>query len=169
MPLIGQKVTYSDLVKLTGKTYRTVRGRLARADLDPISTDTKSQFYDSAAALEAIYTPQRSGPQGFDLQEQRARESAMKADVLQIDRDRKLQLLLDAKEVERTWLNVVAAVRSKIRAFPYKLVPKLSPIKDEQERLIVAKDGADELLQDLAASIKPEQWAEIEKSEDANS
>lgn len=157
--LVGEKVTYADLEKLTGKTFRTVKKVLTKADLKPVDSNNKSQFFDSAKALEILFqtrAPNIAEAEVYDLQEQRAREAAMKADNLQIDRDKKLGKLLDAEEVERTWVTLVTATRSKVRAFPYKIIPRLEALSSADDKLQLMRKEIDDLLQDLSQSLSDE-------------
>lgn len=166
--LKGEKVTLTQVSKLCGCQWRTVKKRVDTAQIEPIHKDKKSEYYDSFLVLPAVLNPTgnedpASDGKVYNLAHEKAREAAMKADNLQIDRDRKLETVLPKEEVHRTWVNIIAATKSKIRAFPYKILPKIRDIKDKHEQLEEMKKGTNDLLEDLSSSIDPREMAKLNK------
>jgi len=68
---LGDQVTYTELSRLTGKTFRTLKDRLEKSAVEPIKRDGRSIWFDSEKALPAIYAAK--GKEGdLVLEEERA-------------------------------------------------------------------------------------------------
>ena len=59
------------LEDLTGITFKTLKKKLEAADVEPVKTSPKGNFYDSVQALKALYLNQST--EELDLQKERAK------------------------------------------------------------------------------------------------
>lgn len=69
---MSKQVTYNELSELTGRTYRTVKGRLEKAGLRPVRTEGRAMFFESPDALVAILAP-KNQDEKLVLEDERAK------------------------------------------------------------------------------------------------
>ena len=57
---------------------------------------------------------------------QRVRLTTAKADLAEMERQRRAGMLLEASDVKRAWLSILLVVRSRLLAMPARLAPRLA-------------------------------------------
>ena len=85
------ELSLNQISDLTGKTYRTVKGRLDNGGLSPVGKKGRSILYDSKKALACVYGKVKSDE--IDLQTERALLAAEQRRKLQRENDIEEKLL----------------------------------------------------------------------------
>ena len=101
------EVSGNELAKLTGKSWRTVRGSLEAAGIKPLRIECSSHLFASVVSLPAIYTNQEAPGEDLDLNAERARLARMQADKIEIEIAARACELLEASTVERAWARLI--------------------------------------------------------------
>jgi phage terminase Nu1 subunit (DNA packaging protein) len=140
--------TISDLCRMTGFVYRTVRSRLDAAGIVAARTEGRSVFYDSVMALPAIYGRADEGE--LDLSRERALLAAEQRRKLELQNAVTEEKLIDVTEVHKEWTKYVAACRAKLLSLPTKLAPLVIATKDRKAAHDIIKRGVYEALNELA-------------------
>lgn len=150
-------VSYSELSRLTGKSYRTIKARLESAGLKPLQAGDqgKAHLWDSAAALEMIYSPATvDGDGALDLNAERARLASEQADKVELENAKRRGELLEAAELGREFESLLVSFKTMITGLPSKL-SALTDEPDERRRLFIeSKALTDQALKDLAAGLQ---------------
>ena len=121
---MGEKIDLARISSLTGRSYRTVRKRLDEAGVTPIGESGKSILYDSAAALQAIFTTRRSDDADtLDLSRERA--------LLAIEQTRRLQRENDEAEGK---LAPIAVLTDALQRVGMQIVSILESLPLEMKR-----------------------------------
>lgn len=153
-------VSYSELSRLTGKTYRIIRSRLEAARVKPIESGEKGKSYtwDSVTALEAIYSNVSFADNGverdFDFEKERARAEKERADKLELENARRRGELLEAAEVGRELSTVLVSFKTKLSGLPSRLSAMVDDPEERRRLFIEAKAIVDEALIDMAKGIE---------------
>lgn len=141
-------VSLSELQRLTGKSYRTIKKKLE--GLKPTKTGQPGEaiLFDSAQALEKIYSSV-AGDLLNPQQEKAKLDQARRIELERKDREAK-GILIDSEEVARIWTTMIVNARTKMMSIGSKLAPVLADVSDkiqiktEIDKLVV------EVLEDLA-------------------
>lgn len=152
----------SRIADLTGRAWRTVKAKLERAGVRPIRQERNANLYDSVAALEAIFSPER--PAGFENEEftdQRQRLAAAQAEKQEMENALRSGQLADVRDVEQAWADMILACRAKLLVLPGKLAPQLQNVA--QATVIEARIRA-EVYQALNELGQSEQGEDSEPS-----
>lgn len=70
----------------------------------------------------------RGGDEQFNLTKERARESRLKGDILELQIHEKAGSLIQAADVEREWQSLILAARSELMMLPGKIAAELKAI-----------------------------------------
>ncbi len=131
-PDIG-KLCISQLQKITGKSYRTVKSRLN--EIDPISRDGKTLFFETKKALSLIY-------ESKDAYAEKARLDRLRADEI----EHRLQLAKNEVApiaiLEDALLRISEQICSILDSLPLRIkkrVPKLTAREIENIRREIVK------------------------------
>lgn len=110
----------SELAELTGKSWRTVKRKLIDAGIKPVTKGKKSDTYDSAAALEAIYAaaPTPGAAQVLDLQDERARLAKWQADKTEQEVELRAGRMLDRDAVLGWISDDYSTVKARLTQVP---------------------------------------------------
>ncbi len=92
----------------------------------------------------------KTGTIATDYQVQRARAEKEKADHLELKNAQMRGELVDAKEIEAHYTDLVVNFRTRLRALPAKLVPQLPLRKTPAEVQTAMLRGIDYALRELA-------------------
>ncbi len=114
------KVTCNQLTGWTGKAYRTIKGRLNDAGLEPERSGNKL-LYDSAEALEAIFTTGTPDGDNLDLQQERAKLAKKQAEKAELQIAQMKGQLVDVDEVSEAWTKYISNCRAKLLSMPAKI------------------------------------------------
>ena len=101
---MSKQITYNELTELTGRTYRTVKGRLEKAGLKPVNKDGRAIFFESSEALEAVYAP-KNQDEKLVLEDERAK--------LTIEQRRKVKRDNDIADGKVAPVELITVVLSK--------------------------------------------------------
>ena len=115
------EVTLTQMARLSGKGWRTVRDRLEVARVRPIGSTKKSDLFDSREALPAIYAVD-TDPGDFDSQ--RERLAAAQAERVEMENAIRRGQIADLAVVARFWTDCLAAMRARL----LNMGPKLAPL-----------------------------------------
>jgi phage terminase Nu1 subunit (DNA packaging protein) len=126
-------VTLEDLTRLSGRTYRTIRDRIAT--LEPEVRKAKGSLYDSRKALALIFNDGQD-PDGLDLSQERAALAQMQRRKLELEVAKIRGDLVPRELVTKALTFLAITFRSRLVALPRKLAIQLSP---ENPRAIEAK------------------------------
>src|SRR5262245_8616466 len=107
----------SKLAELTGKSWRTVKKRLAEALIYPIRTTGTTDFYESVEALRAIYVND-SDPDELDANRERARRDKEHADKLALDNKLRRGELSVTETTLRSFGALISAARARLIQIP---------------------------------------------------
>ena len=153
-------VSYSELSRLTGKTYRVIRAKLESARLKPIESGEKGKSYswDSVAALEAIYCNVHFAENGverdIDFEKERARAEKERADKLELENAKRRGELLEAAEVGRELSTLLVSFKTKLSGLPSRLSAMVDDADERRRLFIEAKAVVDETLIDMAKGVE---------------
>ena len=111
------EVSGSYLAELTGKAWRTVKKRLVKAGIQPVRQDGAADYYDSTAALPALYLEADIGQ--LDATRERARKDKEMADKLAMENDVRRRELLPQAEVIETIGGVIGDANSRLVQLPH--------------------------------------------------
>lgn len=153
-------VSYSDLSRLTGKSYRVIRARLESARLKPIKSGEmgKSYCWDSVSALEVVYCNRTFDDDGvereIDFEKERARAEKERADKLELENATKRGELIDAEEAGRAFESVMVSFKTKLSGLPSRLSAMVDDTEERRRLFIEAKAIVDEALIDMAKGLE---------------
>ena len=99
----------NQLVRETGKTYRTIKKRLDSAGIEPVRTTNKKIFYDSDTAIEAINENQNDLT---EYMQEKARLTSAQADKTEIEVAKLRSELVPTEQVAASWSRVIAHFRA---------------------------------------------------------
>jgi hypothetical protein len=116
----------SELAELTGKSWRTVKRRLNDAGVQPIEKGKKSDIFDSAKALEAIYVVASVESATLDLQDERARLAKWQADKTEQEVELRAGRMLDLDAVVGWISDDYAIVKARLTQIPDAVSAALS-------------------------------------------
>jgi phage terminase Nu1 subunit (DNA packaging protein) len=135
------QVSLTTLSELTGRTWRTCRGRLQAAGVEPVGRDGRSDLYESADALPAIYEVERVAPDELDLTVERARLAKAQADKTEIENAVRCGELTQTSRIVGWYSSMVANAKNRLLQIPptvgQQLDPALAPRVVELVRKLV--------------------------------
>ncbi|MBI2603236.1 MAG: hypothetical protein HYW48_09275 [Deltaproteobacteria bacterium] len=140
-------LTISELERLTGHTYRTLKRRLS--NLDPIKGEQQKQLYRLSEILKSFLGADQFNQDKLELTQERAALAKAQAAKVRFDLELAQGKYVKIEEIEKEWDQLVLAIRGKFLALPFKLAPQLENVAafDAEEFL---KDSIHEILQELA-------------------
>lgn len=92
----------------------------------------------------------RGGSEQYNLTKERARESRLKGDLLQLQIQEKAGALIPAAAVEREWLSLVVAARSELMLLPGKLAHQVKVLHGVEIDPAMVEDHVRNALNRLA-------------------
>jgi len=112
-------VSLSQLRVLTGRDARTIRKALA--GVSPTKRDKRTCWYSTPVALEAIFC----GAMPLEPARARARFDEARANLAELELQRRRGQLLDADDVTRVWSRRILSWRERVRGIPAEAVVHL--------------------------------------------
>lgn len=144
--------------KRIGRGPKPPAGTVERTPLRPGETTTKPPALPSSS-VPVAQTPPRS-PSSADLAHttepipdydlSRARTEHLKAELLELERKQKEQILVKAEEIEAKWVEIITLARTKILGIPTKAKQRIPDLDTDAIGLL--DDIVRETLEDLAAT-----------------
>ncbi|MCB9228630.1 MAG: DUF1441 family protein [Deltaproteobacteria bacterium] len=114
-------VTFADLERISGMTFRTIRERLKQ--VTPASSSGKSDFYRLTDALPALYRSDKSEKEQVTIEEIRARTRNwhVTADRSEIKREQEAGKLYQVEDVHRVLDRMLMAFKNRLESLPSRL------------------------------------------------
>lgn len=146
-------ISYSELSRLTGMSYRTIKTRLEAAGLSPvqIGEQGKAHLWDSEKALPVIY--QAAGGacdiDCLDLNAERAREAKERADKLELQNAQRRGELVEAADMRQVIETALMQFRTSMTGLPSKLSAMVDDL-DERRRMFTE---ADQIVRDALTDL----------------
>lgn len=144
------ELTYSDLSKLSGKSFRTIKKRLS--DLKPIRKTKRGIFFDSKVALKYLY--QKPGEDALDLSAERARLAKLQGDAVEIKNRVSKGNLVESKQVESDALKIGKMIRTGLEGIGNKVAPVLVDLDNPAAIADVINREVNQILIKMAGEIK---------------
>jgi len=135
------RVTINQLEKLTGSNYRSITKVLSEAGIEEIANDGNSRFFDPKAALPVIFEaqgfrarkknlPTESDPDAdvemlLDPAIQSARLSRARTRKVEVEIDILLKKLVPSDDVERVWMGMIMASRTRLKVLGLAIAPRV--------------------------------------------
>ena len=116
-----RQITISELSELTDLDRRTVQRRVAA--LQPITKDGRREFYDSGAAIAALFD-ENSNPQ-----KEKARLDRLRADMVEQQLAISRGELIREDELILAWTKVGVEIKTRLLSIPTKAAPMLIGLK----------------------------------------
>lgn len=115
------EVTFADLVKLTGHTYRTIRKKID--GIAPIREDKKSSYFSLKEVLPAIYTENGNEREQVTIEEIKARTRNwnITADRGEIKKHLEEGRVYLVEEVHSTLADMLTAFKIKLESVPSRI------------------------------------------------
>jgi len=85
-----------------------------------------------------------------DYEESRARTEHLKAELLELDRKQKEQILVKAEDIESKWVEIITLARTKILGIPTKAKQRIPDL--DTDAITVLDDIVRETLEDLSTT-----------------
>ncbi|NRA68634.1 MAG: hypothetical protein HRU19_29375 [Pseudobacteriovorax sp.] len=132
------KVTITELEKLTGITFKTLKKRLEDT---PVSrTTNKEVYFDSKVALQAIFN--NESKETLKLDQERAKLAHIQTKKLELEYQKMQGTLVDANEIIEEFGKRMLAMKAKFLKIPVRLgalfnaFSSASELENEAENLI---------------------------------
>ena len=155
---MGDQLTYTDLQRLTGKTFRTLKDRFEKSGVAPVKRDGRSIWFNSEEALPAIYAPKDKGGE-LVLEEERALLTNEQCRKAKRDNDLADSLVFPVETLVSVLSKATGQIASVLDALPLTLKkrsPNLSARDIEFIRKEIAKcrNAAAQAAIDGTATVK---------------
>ncbi len=164
MPLITRKQAAEELGVTVQSIYMSIkRGKLtAMEDANGnilINSDTMRNELKTKSRIKKVTTTNenarntrisRTDESIPDYEESRARTEHLKAELLELDRKQKEQLLVPAAEVKSSWAQIISLARTKVLGIPSKAKQRIPDL--DTSAMTCLEDIVRESLEDLASS-----------------
>lgn len=155
------KVSYNELTRLTGFSYRTIRKRID--GLIPVGASrTHADLWDSKEALELIYswknkskTPSNGDEQGSaNLTEERAKLERARRIGQELKNAEAMKDLIPADEVSSAWGRIASSLKRRFLALPDRLAQMLETAADADDRRAIIDMEIKAILEGLAEGVE---------------
>ncbi|EIC23277.1 DUF1441 family protein [Thiorhodovibrio frisius] len=142
------QVSINQLSEWTGLDRRTVKRRLA--DLPHKPGPNRAHEYESAVALRLIFGSGNPDGDRLDGQQEKARLDKVRADIAEVELERKRGDLIDVDAVTQTWERLVSVAKGRFMALPTRLSYDLAGLSEPREAERLLKNAIWEVLTELA-------------------
>ncbi len=162
MPLITRKQAAEELGVTVQSIYMSIkRGKLtAMEDVDGnilINSDTmRDELKKKSAGQRIKRVDQRKVRNSStddlipEYEESRARTEYLKAELLELERKQKEELLVPAEDVKTTWVNIISVARTKVLGIPSKAKQRIPDL--DTSAMTCLEDIVREALEELAVT-----------------
>tara|TARA_R100000458_G_scaffold37671_1_gene35120 strand:- start:386 stop:877 length:492 start_codon:yes stop_codon:yes gene_type:complete len=162
MPLITRKQAAEELGVTVQSIYMSIkRGKLtAMEDADGnilINSDTmRDELKKKSAGQRIKRVDQRKVRNSStddlipEYEESRARTEYLKAELLELERKQKEELLVPAEDVKTTWVNIISVARTKVLGIPSKAKQRIPDL--DTSAMTCLEDIVREALEELAVT-----------------
>lgn len=132
----------------TGLDRRTIRKRLEQVPSKP--GPNRALLFDSRSALPLLYGIGTADDARLDPSAEKARLDAARADLAEIERDKKRGALVEADEVAEAWGNQIQIAKGRLLSLPPRLAPDLARVTDQRAAERLLRKAITEVLHELA-------------------
>lgn len=136
---------------------RNTQKRIGRGPKPPAGTVERTPLRPGEAEAHAAAKLHQSGAPLSETVEEvpeynlsRARTEHLKAELLELERKQKEQILVKAEEIEAKWIEIITLARTKILGIPTKAKQRIPDLDTDAIGLL--DDIVRETLEDLAAT-----------------
>ena len=162
MPLITRKQAAEELGVTVQSIYMSIkRGKLtAMEDADGnilINSDTMRDELKKKSAGQRIQRVDQGKVRNSstddlipEYEESRARTEYLKAELLELERKQKEELLVPAEDVKTTWVNIISVARTKVLGIPSKAKQRIPDL--DTSAMTCLEDIVREALEELAVT-----------------
>lgn len=162
MPLITRKQAAEELGVTVQSIYMSIkRGKLtAMEDADGnilINSDTMRDELKKKSAGQRIKRVDQGKVRNSstddlipEYEESRARTEYLKAELLELERKQKEELLVPAEDVKTTWVNIISVARTKVLGIPSKAKQRIPDL--DTSAMTCLEDIVREALEELAVT-----------------
>lgn len=133
--------------KRIGRGPKPPAGTKEFTPLRPAEVEALTARRTTAAHQSALAETQEIIP---DYNDSRARTEHLKAELLELERKQKEQILVKAEEVEAKWVEIITMARTKILGIPTKAKQRIPDLDTDAIGLL--DDIVRETLEDLAST-----------------
>jgi len=126
--------------------------QLARENILPPTDNGYIDFIHATKRIISYYQRLVEGQGSITLTEERARLAKAQADLAILEYQKAKNKLVDAEDVERIWLAMGLACRSRLLAIPVKLAPLLEG-KSKAECKMILENNIYEALNELSEKL----------------
>jgi phage terminase Nu1 subunit (DNA packaging protein) len=142
-----------EIFGISDRRYR----QLAKEGIVPPVVDGRVDFVAATKHLLAYYQKLVEGQGAITLTEERARLTKFMAEKTRMEVEKLRGTLVDASEVERTWMAMGQVCRLRLLALPVKVSPLLDGL-DKRERKQVLEDNISAALDELAVHVASKEF-----------
>ena len=141
------EVTFTDLEKITGLNYRTVRRKLV--EINPVREDLKSSYYSLKEVLPVLYAGTKNEKERVTIEEIKARTRnwTITADRSEIKKKLEEGSVCLVDEIEIAFSTIFQSFKSKIESLPGRIAAL--DASDYHGRLEIAQQIVDECLTEV--------------------
>ena len=145
------RANYSDLSRMTGISYKTLKRALSAAGVEPVEAGGpgKAHLFDCSEALDAIYRPTDERT-SLDLNAERARLAKEQADEKSLKNAVFRKELMPVDEIRDQWQRIAVAIRTQFLALPSRLSQMLETVTTPRERHQMIESEVKTILNMLA-------------------
>lgn len=143
-------LTPTQLQEVTGKSYPTIRKRIA--NLMPVHEDGNTRYYNAQEAIAAIMLADDGRGMSLDLQKERARLAKEQADKTAMENAEKRGDLVSSRKMAEAWANVLTTVKTKFLSVPTKAAPLVMGCQSLPEVKAVLEELIHECLSELSGT-----------------
>lgn len=149
-PPLPEGVTAGQMARAAGVSERVILGRKADGRL-PVREDGSIDLYPVIrAGIAALAAEQKGAGPGGDLDSNRARESRLRGDRLELLNAQLRAELIPAEEMEAIVGAAFDAARAKLLAMPVALAPRVAVMSDAADVREAMTGSLHDALADLA-------------------
>mgnify|MGYP001447699494 FL=1 len=152
-----ETISTEELIRETGRTYRTVKRHLAAAGVAPVGRDGRRVLFGASAARAAL--PAKKAAPGNDegageFHQHRALRERYAALTAKAEYETLIDGLIPREDVETALVFVEATVRSLMDVFPDQQAPILCAVSDMNEVQALLTEACQQVLLDVGKAIE---------------
>ena len=142
-------LTISDLERITGHSFRTLKRRLT---ISPVGKESRKQFYKLSDILKCFIGAEQENQNKLDLTQERAKLAIEQAANLRLNREITQGKYAEVEVVQKRWEELVLAARAKLLALPSRVAPLVQNLETIDAELCI-KDAIYEALEELSNDV----------------
>lgn len=153
-----ETISTEELIRETGRTYRTVKRHLAAAGVAPVGRDGRRVLFGASAARAALLARIAGAGNDEDAEGERQHHRAIREHYAALTAKAEYETLIDGliprEDVETALVFVEATVRSLMDVFPDQQAPILCAVSDMNEVQALLTEACQQVLLDVGKAIE---------------